>query len=80
MNAKGIIRRLDRTGDTQLAEWDLTEESLAEVEEIFATLTADSARPLIVRSDDGTSLTGRKITAFDPLADEILVFPQFAGG
>lgn len=78
MTDKGIIRKLDSTGDTLLAEWDLTELSLEKANAIFNQMIEEGN--LLVRCDEGTDLRGVKITKFDPLADEIQVFGQFAGG
>lgn len=78
MTDKGIIRRLDSTGDTIVAEWDLTELSLEKASKMFDQLVREGA--LLTRCDEGTDLTGEKITSFDPLADEIQAFGQFAGG
>ena len=78
MTKTGIIRRLDSTGDTILAEWDLTELSLEKASEIFDQMVQGGN--LLVRCDEGTNLTGEKIISFDPLADEILVYRQFVGG
>lgn len=78
MNSKGIIRQLDSTGDTTVAEWDLTEVSLEKASAIFDEMVASGA--LLSRCDDGTDLTGQQITKFDPLADDIIVHPRHVGG
>jgi len=78
MTSKGVIRRLDSTGDTILAEWDLTEVSLEKASKIFDQMVREGN--LLTRCDDGTDLVSEKIMAFDPLADEIQVFGQFVGG
>lgn len=78
MTRKGTIRKLDSTGDTVLAEWDLTEMSLAEADRKFNELVASGA--LLFRCDEGTKLTGQQIKVLDPLADEIIVSQPFAGG
>ena len=78
MNAKGKIRKLDSTGDTLLAEWDLTEISLEKASEVFDQMVASGA--LLSRCDEGTDLTGQQVTRFDPLADDIIVHPRHVGG
>lgn len=78
MTDKGIIRKLDSSGDTLLAEWDLTELSLAEASAIFEQMVQEGN--LLVRCDEGTDLRGEKLAKFDPLADEIQVISPFAGG
>lgn len=78
MTSKGTIRKLDSTGDTVLAQWDLTEMSLAEADRMFNELVASGA--LLFRCDEGTKLTGQQIRTLDPLADEIIVSQPFAGG
>lgn len=79
MTRKGTIRKLDSTGDTILAEWDLTEMSLAEADRKFDELVASGAF-LLSRCDEGTGNTGQQVKKFDPLADEIHAYPRFAGG
>lgn len=79
MTGKGTIRKLDSTGDTVLAEWDLTEMSLAEADRIFNELVASGAF-ILSRCDEGTGNTGQQIKVLDPLADEIHAYPRFAGG
>lgn len=78
MTDKGIIRKLDSTGDTLLAEWDLTEISLEKARAIFDQMVQEGN--LLVRCDEGTNLTGEKIEKFDPMADEIQVIAPFVGG
>lgn len=78
MNSKGTIRKMDSTGDTLLAEWDLTEISLEKASAVFDEMVASGA--LLSRCDEGTSLTGQQITKFDPLADDIIVHPRHVGG
>lgn len=76
--SKGVIRKIDSTGDTILAEWDTTDEaSVIHAGEVFA----EQARTgLMVRCDDGTDLSGEKITTFDPAAADILSVGRYAGG
>jgi hypothetical protein len=78
MTSKGIIRTLDSSGDTVVAEWDLTEISLEEASKVFDQMVKEGR--LLIRCDEGTQLTGEKIAKFDPLADEIQVMQQFVGG
>ena len=78
MTSKGIIRRLDSSGDTLMAEWDLTEISLEKASEVFDQMVASGA--LLSRCDEGTNLIGEKIAKFDPLADEIHVYGPVVGG
>lgn len=78
MNSTGRIRQLDSTGDTTLAEWDLTEISLQKASKIFDQMVASGA--LLSRCDEGTNLTGQQVKTFDPLADDIIVHPRHVGG
>lgn len=76
--SKGTIRKMDATGDTLVAEWDLTEDSIAETDRVFSELVEQGM--LLVRCDDETGNRGEKIRTFDPLAVGILAVPQFVGG
>ena len=76
----GIIRRLDRHGDTKVAEWDTgNPASVALAERVF---NVEAARPgsLMARCDAGTDLSGEKITKFDPSAQDIIILGQQEGG
>jgi hypothetical protein len=75
----GIIRRVDSSGDTVLAEWETTDKaSVKHAEEVF---DAEAAKHGVMsRCDEGTDLTGEKITRFDPEAREILSFGRPVGG
>ena len=75
----GTIRRVDSSGDTVLAEWDNTDED--SVERARGVFDAESrGGGLMVRCDDGTDLSGEKVTSFDPEAGDILSVGHFAGG
>lgn len=72
--AKLII--MDRTGDTQ-EEFDVKDRtSVADAERRFKELTGVGFTAA-VRTEGGKS---RKITRFDPTAEETLFFPRLQGG
>ena len=74
----GIIRSTGSSGDTIVAEWDTADE--ASVDRARRAFDAQARYGLMVRCDDGTDLTGQKITSFDPGARDILALGAFAGG
>ncbi len=75
----GVIRKIDTSGDTVLAEWDTTDEaSVARAEDVFNGEARNGG--LLSRCDAGTDLRGEKITVFDPEAAEILAFGRPVGG
>lgn len=75
----GVIRKAGSSGDQVLAEWDTTDKaSVKNAEKIFNAEAANQG--LLSRCDLGTSLTGEKITKFDPEAGEILAFGRIVGG
>jgi len=75
----GKIRRLDSTGDTLLAEWDVSDTlSTKRANEIFNALVASGT--LLSRCDEGTDLTGEQIPEFDPQAKDIIAFGPIQGG
>ena len=75
----GVIRRIGG-GDTKvIAEWNAGDDaSVAAAREIYD----EEARKggLMSRCDEGTDMTGEKITAFEPEAREILAFGRPVGG
>jgi hypothetical protein len=74
----GMITRLNDKGDTPLAVWDETDEiSVEEARQVFARLVAD---PSVGLAELDTKNTGTKVTEFNPQAERIVVWSQFAGG
>ncbi len=75
----GVIRKIDSSGDTVLAEWDTTDKASVEhAERVFNEEARNKG--LMSRCDAGTDLRGEKITEFDPEAAEILAFGRPVGG
>lgn len=75
----GVMRILDRTGDT-VVEWDLADPaSLAEAEALFTRLTAECKIPF-ARPGGGTAREAERIRHFDPALDEIVWVRPVAGG
>lgn len=73
----GVIRRLDRNGDTTLATWH-DEITAAKASEIFDQLVKNGA--FMFRADEGTDLTGVQVKKFDVTAEQIIVVRNFPGG
>lgn len=74
----GIIRRVDSSGDSVIAEWDTKD--AASVDHAREVFDVEVALGLMSRCDAGTNLSGEKITSFDPEAGEILAFGRVVGG
>ena len=77
----GMIKRPDHTGDSTLAIWDPADTvSVEKAREIFDALIADPSVGLLAQVEDATKNIARKVTTFDPAAEQILVWQQSAGG
>jgi hypothetical protein len=75
----GVMRILDRTGDTVVA-WDVADPtSVAEAEALFARLTRECKIPF-ARPATGTARDAERIRSFDPAIDEIVWVRPVAGG
>ena len=75
----GVMRILDRTGDTVVA-WDVADPaSLAEAEALFARLTRECKIP-VARPPAGAAGDAERIRHFDPALDEIVWVRPVAGG
>jgi len=75
----GVMRILDRTGDTVVA-WDVADPaSLAEAEALFARLTRECKIPF-ARPTAGAAGDAERIRHFDPALDEIVWVRPVAGG
>lgn len=76
----GMIKHLNDTGDSPLAVWDPADAiSVEEARKVFDALVADPSVGL-ARVEDATKNIARKIKKFDPAAEQIIVWRQFAGG
>ena len=76
----GMIKHLNDKGDTALATWDPADTvSVEKAREIFDALVADPKVGL-AQIEDATRNISRKVTVFDPQAEQIIVWNQFAGG
>jgi len=75
----GTIRRINSSGDTVLAEWDTDDRASVKAARKIFDKEAQHGN-LMVRCDDGTDLSGQKITEFDPEAGDILVPGRYVGG
>ncbi len=70
-----VLRILDRSGDTNVAYDPTDEAALRDVDARFTRLMREGFVAFKVSRQPG-----RILTAFDPLASEIIVTPRFAGG
>lgn len=76
----GMIKHLNDSGDSALATWDPADTaSVEEARKVFDALVADPAVGL-AQVEDATNNISRKVTKFDPQAEQIIVWNQFAGG
>ncbi len=77
--ATGVLRRIGDGENAVIAEWTAGDDaSVARAREIYDEEAARGR--LMSRCDDSTGMVGEKITAFDPLAEEILAFSRPVGG
>lgn len=75
----GIMRVLDRSGDTTLT-WELEDQaSTRRAEELFAQLEAERKIPF-ARTAGAPASEAERITAFDPTFEEIVWVRPVAGG
>lgn len=76
----GMIKHLNNNGDTALATWDPADTtSTEEARKVFDALVADPTVGL-AQVEDATNNISVKVTEFDPQAEQIIVWNQFAGG
>ena len=76
----GMIKHLTNDGDSALATWDPADTiSTEEARKVFDSLVADPHVGL-AQVEDATRNISRKVTVFDPQAEQIIVWNQFAGG
>ena len=76
----GMIKHLNDHGDSALATWDPADTiSVEEARKVFNTLVADPKVGL-GQIEDATQNIAVKVTEFDPQAEQIIVWNQFAGG
>lgn len=73
----GVIRMLNRRGDTPTAWKVKDKKSLSEAEERFAFLLKDG---FTIVKDPTSNSPGTIIREFDPNANEIIAIPQLVGG
>lgn len=73
----GELRVLDGTGDTKLI-WDAENDAeVAAARKMYDDLIAKGHTAYSVKK---TGKTGKKIDAFDPAAERIILVPRMAGG
>ena len=76
----GMIKHLNNDGDSALATWDPADTiSVEEARKVFDSLVADP-RMGLGQVEDATRNISRKVTVFDPQAEQIIVWNQFVGG
>ena len=75
----GVLRRVGDGTNEVIAEWTAGDDaSVAAAREVYDMEAQKGG--LMSRCDTGTDMTGEKITAFDPDAEEILAFSRPVGG
>jgi hypothetical protein len=77
---KGMISKLDESGDSRI-EWDPeVEEEVKVAEDMFKTSMKIPGMKAYEVSKDGTKNISRPLKRFNPNAEKIILVPQIAGG